>query len=65
LATPVGEGGLDLVACVVSLDGSRALRAHARAPMSDARRLGTRVGIRLLEDGAAEILEGAARRTDT
>jgi hydroxymethylbilane synthase len=65
LATPAGDGALDLVACVVSLDGSRALRAHARAPMSDARRLGTQVGVRLLEDGAAEILEGAARRTDT
>jgi hydroxymethylbilane synthase len=71
LATPVaphqpqsGEGEIDLVACVVSLDGSRAVRGHARAPMHDARRLGMRVGAQLIDDGAAEILEDASRGRD-
>jgi hydroxymethylbilane synthase len=68
LATPVAphqlrssEGEIDLVACVVSLDGSRAVRGHARAPMREARKLGMLVGAQLIDDGAAEILDDASR----
>src|SRR5206468_6804051 len=32
LASPAGDGALELVALVVALDGSRALRAEARGP---------------------------------
>jgi hydroxymethylbilane synthase len=48
---------LDLVACVVSLDGSRAVRGHARGPMQQARQLGLEVARQLLNEGAAGILE--------
>jgi hydroxymethylbilane synthase len=48
---------LDLVACVVSLDGSRAVRGHARGPMRQARQLGVEVARQLLNEGAAGILE--------
>ncbi|HEV3057362.1 MAG TPA: hydroxymethylbilane synthase [Vicinamibacterales bacterium] len=48
---------LDLVACVVSLDGSRAVRGHARGPMQQARQLGVEVARQLLSEGAAGILE--------
>jgi hydroxymethylbilane synthase len=61
LATPgargeAGDGVLELVACVVSLDGSRVVRGYERAPMQDAKRLGARVGAQLMNDGAGEIL---------
>jgi hydroxymethylbilane synthase len=48
---------LDLVASVVALDGSRAVRGHARGPMRQARQLGVEVAGQLLDAGAAEILE--------
>jgi hydroxymethylbilane synthase len=57
LATPVEEDTLDLVATVVSLDGSRILRRQARGPRSDAVALGVTVANGLIEDGANEILE--------
>lgn len=65
--TPVGAlaspayGRLDLVAVVVALDGSRAIRGQADAPLTDAAGLGARVGARLLADGADEILAEARR----
>ena len=69
LATPrargeAGEAVLELVACVVSLDGSRMVRGHQRAPMQDAKRLGARVGAQLMNDGAGEILAESERRSN-
>jgi hydroxymethylbilane synthase len=62
LATVVGGETLELVAAVIALDGSRAVRSHAQAPLADARGLGARVGARLLEEGAGEILEEVRRQ---
>ena len=56
LASPVDGDDLELVAAVVSLDGSRAVRGHARGPRRDAAALGARVGAQLLADGADQIL---------
>ena len=61
LATPVDDGLLELVAVVVALDGSRAVRAHARAPRSEAAALGSSVARQLIAEGADQIL-GEARR---
>ena len=63
LASPVDDNDLELVAAVVSLDGSRAVRGHARGPRRDAAALGARVGAQLLADGADQILLDA--RTET
>ncbi len=60
LATIADNGELELVGAVVSLDGSRAVRAHARGPREDAIALGTSVGEQLLAQGAGEILEQSA-----
>ena len=54
---------LELVAAVVSLDGSRAVRAQARAPRREAAALGARVGAQLLADGADQILLDARTQT--
>jgi hydroxymethylbilane synthase len=66
--TPVGalalprEGDvLELVAVVVALDGSRAVREKGRGPRSEAAALGARVGAALLAQGADEILAEASR----
>ena len=64
LAVPDAEGMLDVVAAVIAIDGSRAIRSHARAPLHDARGLGHRVGARLLEGGAGAILEDVRRQND-
>ena len=61
LASLVDDDTLELVAAVISLDGSRALRAHGRAPLREAAALGARVGASLLADGAGEILSEAHR----
>jgi porphobilinogen deaminase len=55
---------LELAAAVVSLDGSRALRSHGRAPWRDAAALGARVGAALLADGADEILNPSTLSRD-
>ena len=57
LATVSEEQMLDLVAAVIALDGSRVVRSHARAPLAEAIGLGARVGARLLDEGAGDILE--------
>jgi hydroxymethylbilane synthase len=62
LASPVEGDGLELVAAVVALDGSRAVRAQQRGPRADAAALGSRVGAQLLRDGADEILAEADSR---
>ncbi len=56
LATPVGRDTIEIVAAVVALDGSRAVRGHARGATRDARALGARVAAQLLAEGADEIL---------
>jgi hydroxymethylbilane synthase len=61
LATAVDGDQLELVAAVVALDGSRAVRGRERAPRMEAAALGARVGAQLLRDGADEILAEAAR----
>jgi hydroxymethylbilane synthase len=52
------DGELDLIAGVVALDGSRAVRGHDRGSAADAVTLGRRVAARLLEEGAGELLGG-------
>jgi hydroxymethylbilane synthase len=61
LATPAGDAGLDLLAVVVALDGSRAIRGSAHGVRHDARGLGRRVGEQLIAAGADEILEEVRR----
>ena len=54
---------IELVAAVVALDGSRAVRERARGPRREAAALGARVGAALLAEGADEILAEASSRT--
>jgi hydroxymethylbilane synthase len=61
LATPIDGNELELVAIVVAVDGSRAVRGQARAPRTEAAALGARVGAELIRDGADEILADAQR----
>ena len=56
---------LELVAAVVSLDGSRAIRGQAPRRGDQAAALGARVGAQLLADGAGEILAAARIERDT
>jgi hydroxymethylbilane synthase len=54
-----GDGDrLDLEAIVISLDGTRALRASASGPARDADAIGRRAAADLLAQGAAELLVG-------
>ena len=62
LAYPVDGGNLELVAAVASLDGSRIVRAEARAPRRDAAALGARIGRQLIAQGADAILAEAQTR---
>ena len=59
LASPLEGEEIELVAVVVALDGSRAIRGQARGTRSDAAAIGARVGAELLADGADEILAEA------
>ena len=61
LATPEDGDTLQLVAVVVALDGSGAVRRHARGPRERAAALGASVGAQLLADGAGDILADAHR----
>jgi hydroxymethylbilane synthase len=61
LARPLDGDMLELVAVVVSLDGSTAVRAHARGPRAQAAALGAEAAAQLLRDGAADILADALR----
>jgi hydroxymethylbilane synthase len=56
LATSADGRTLDLIGAVASLDGSRVIRARARAAREDAVELGLRVGHELMAKGANEIL---------
>jgi hydroxymethylbilane synthase len=60
LATPVDDE-LELQAVVISLDGCRAIRAQSRGRRDAPSALGRLVAERLLEQGAAEILEDVRR----
>jgi hydroxymethylbilane synthase len=60
LASALDDRTLDLVAVVVALDGSRAVRGHARGARRDAAALGAAVGAQLVADGADDILAEAA-----
>jgi hydroxymethylbilane synthase len=61
LASPAGGDELDLVAVVVAIDGTRAVRAGARATRRQAASLGECVAGQLIADGAADILADARR----
>ena len=61
LATPVDGDMLELVAVVVALDGSCAVRERACGSRSEARALGVQVAKQLLSAGAGEILAEARR----
>jgi hydroxymethylbilane synthase len=52
---------LTLTAVVLSLDGARAVRAHATGPATDAERVGTRAAEDLIAQGAADILAEVER----
>ena len=65
LASPIDGETIELVAAVVALDGSRAVRGSARGPRAEARALGARVGAQLIADGADEILAGARSQQST
>ena len=56
LATMVDRVTLELIGAVASPDGSRIIRATARAAPEDARELGQRVGDELVAKGASDIL---------
>jgi hydroxymethylbilane synthase len=60
LASPDGHE-LDLLATVVSLDGSRAVYASARSTWQDAAGLGAHVAGQLMSQGAGEILDEVRR----
>jgi hydroxymethylbilane synthase len=52
---------LAMRAVVLSLDGTRVLRAHGSAPATDARRLGQDLAAELLRRGAADLVSSPAR----
>jgi hydroxymethylbilane synthase len=56
LATPIGDDALELVGAVAAPDGSRVIRASARASRGEAVALGERVGHDLIAQGADAIL---------
>ena len=57
----VSGGDLTITGVVVSLDGSRAVKADAAGSVTDAAALGAMVAERLLVQGAAEILDTVQR----
>jgi hydroxymethylbilane synthase len=61
LATVVDGDRLELVAAVVALDGSRAVRERGIGARAEAAALGARVGTALLAQGADDILAEARR----
>jgi hydroxymethylbilane synthase len=65
LASPIDGETSELVAAVVALDGSRAVRGSARGRRTEARALGARVGAKLIADGADEILADARSQQST
>jgi hydroxymethylbilane synthase len=56
LASPLDGNSLELVAVVVAVDGSRAMRATGRGSFTEAARIGARAAAELLDQGAGELL---------
>ena len=56
LATPLDHDRIEMIAVVVALDGSKAVRGRGEAPRAEAAALGARIGAQLIEGGADEIL---------
>jgi hydroxymethylbilane synthase len=61
LASSISPDELELVAVVVSLDGSRAIASTGHGKPADAAAIGASVGAQLLADGAGAILAEADR----
>jgi hydroxymethylbilane synthase len=61
LATLADGDALELIAVVVALDGSRAVRGRDSAARADAALLGARLARTLLAEGAGDILDDARR----
>jgi hydroxymethylbilane synthase len=61
LARPLDDDRIELVAAVVALDGSKAVRGRDEGSRGEAAALGARVGAQLIADGADAILAEAAR----
>jgi hydroxymethylbilane synthase len=61
LASPEDGDTLSLVAAVVAVDGSRAVRGHIRGTRAEAAALGARLAAKLIADGADGILLEARR----
>jgi hydroxymethylbilane synthase len=61
LVTPLDGDTIELVAAVIALDGSKALRAQRTGPRRDAVALGRAVAADLVAQGADEILAGARK----
>jgi hydroxymethylbilane synthase len=59
LATPIDGDQMEMIAAVVALDGSKAVRASGRGSRAEAAALGARIGAQLIADGADEILHEA------
>jgi hydroxymethylbilane synthase len=59
LAWNVGDDRLEMIAAVVALDGSRAIRDRAQGAQKEAAAMGARLGAQLLAAGAGEILAEA------
>jgi hydroxymethylbilane synthase len=57
----VSDGAISVVAIVLSLDGSRAIRAESRGSMSESRTVGTATADDLLAQGAEDILAEVQR----
>jgi hydroxymethylbilane synthase len=61
----VGEDGMmNVIAAVISLDGTRILRTTVQGPSADASTVGARAAEQLLEQGAEAILADARRTID-
>jgi hydroxymethylbilane synthase len=56
LATPLDGDRMEMIAVVVALDGSKAVRGRGDAPRAEAAALGVRIGAQLIAGGADEIL---------
>ena len=61
LASSLSPDEMELVAVVVSLDGSRAIASTGHGKPTDAAAIGASVGAQLLADGAGDILAEADR----
>lgn len=61
LATLVSDQEVEIVAAVVTLDGTRVIRTTMRGPRMDARGLGARAAEQLLSQGAGDILAEAKK----